>query len=88
MASCMPETERERELLSQAILRTLQSWPEFHRRIFSEVHYRGRSVETVAQTYAMSTGEVSALLEDCERKLWKALRLFRPIEPQYVDRCA
>jgi DNA-directed RNA polymerase specialized sigma24 family protein len=78
MASWMPENERDRELLSQAIVKTLDSWPEFHRRIFSEVHYGGKSVESVAAAWAMRPAEVHALLEDCERRLRKALRILRP----------
>lgn len=91
MAGWMPENETERELLSKAILRTLDSWPEFHRRIFSEVHYDGKSVEGVAAAWAMHPTEVDAVLEDCERRLWKALRILRPraasnipIAPQFA----
>ena len=78
MAGWMPQNETERELLSKEILRTLNSWPEFHRRIFSEVHYDGKSVEGVAAAWAMHPAEVDSMLEDCERRLWKALRIMRP----------
>jgi hypothetical protein len=91
MASWMTENERERELLSQAILKTLDSWPEFHRRIFSEVHYEGKPVESVAAARAMPPAEVHAMLEDCERRLWQALRILRshtssniPVAPQFA----
>ncbi len=96
MASWMPDTEKERELLSQAIVKTLDSWPEIYRRIFSEVHYGGKSVESVAAAVSMRPAEVYALLEDCERNLRQALKAFRPRTaagitmpvPQYADRCA
>jgi DNA-directed RNA polymerase specialized sigma24 family protein len=77
MASWMPDTERERELLSRTIVRTLDSWPETHRRIFAEIHYRGKSIESVASAFAMQQSEVYALLEECERKLRHSLRLLR-----------
>ena len=84
MASWMPENERERKLLSQAIVETLDSWPEFHRRIFSAVHYDGKSIESVAAVLAMRPAEVHALLEDCERRLRKALRSLRPHTPSNI----
>jgi DNA-directed RNA polymerase specialized sigma24 family protein len=77
MASRMTDTEKERELLSRTIVRTLDSWPEAHRRIFAETHYRGKSIESVASAFAMQPSEVYALLKECERKLRHSLQLLR-----------
>jgi DNA-directed RNA polymerase specialized sigma24 family protein len=92
MASWMPITDWERDLLSQTIIRTLESWPDAHRRIFAEIHYRGRSVDSVAADLELPAAEVKTLLEDCERRLWSALRSFHPQAvaqmPAVLNRCA
>jgi DNA-directed RNA polymerase specialized sigma24 family protein len=86
MASRMPDIEREREILSRTIVRTLDSWPETHRRIFTEIHYRGKSIESVASAFAIEQSEVYALLEECERKLRHSLQLLRlpPVAPKFA----
>jgi DNA-directed RNA polymerase specialized sigma24 family protein len=77
MAAAGLRFERSRELLSQAILESLKSWPEFQRRIFIEIHYRGRSVEEVSRALSLQQTEVTEILQQCERKLHRALKVFR-----------
>ncbi len=77
MAAAGLRFEPSRELLSQAIVESLKSWPEFQRRIFVEIHYGGRSVEEVSRTLGLSRIEVTQILEHCQRKLHRALKAFR-----------
>jgi DNA-directed RNA polymerase specialized sigma24 family protein len=89
------DTERERELLSQAIVRTLDSWPQLHRRIFAEAHYRGESAESIAKSLGVGLDTVRTILRDCDSRLRNALKSFRedtldslPFSPKYaVNRC-
>jgi DNA-directed RNA polymerase specialized sigma24 family protein len=69
--------ESPRELLSQAIVDVVRSFPENHRRIFVQVHYGGRHVEEAARSLGISVNEARQILEQCERKLVKNLRMFR-----------
>jgi DNA-directed RNA polymerase specialized sigma24 family protein len=69
--------EPSRDLLSQAIVESLKSWPEFQRRIFIETHYCGRSVEEIARALELGTGEVVQILQRCERRLYRALSALR-----------
>jgi DNA-directed RNA polymerase specialized sigma24 family protein len=66
-----------RENLLRAIAEVIQSWPDLPRRIFMQVHYRGRSVEDVARSSGLSACEVRQILDCYERKLRAALRPFR-----------
>lgn len=77
MAAAGLRFESSRELLSQAIVESLKSWPEFQRRIFIEIHYRGRSVEEVSRALALEQTEVAEILRQCECKLHRALKVFR-----------
>ncbi len=77
MAAAGMRFEPSRELLSQAIVDSLKSWPEFQRRIFIEIHYGGRSVEEVSRTLGLSRNEVTQILKHCERKLYRALKTLR-----------
>jgi DNA-directed RNA polymerase specialized sigma24 family protein len=77
MAAAGLRLESSRELLSQAIVESLKSWPEFQRRIFIEIHYRGRSVEEVSRALALQQSEVAEILRQCECKLHRALKVFR-----------
>ncbi len=72
--------EPERELLSQAIVDSLKSWPEKQRRIFIEIHYAGRSVEEISRSLCMARKEVLQILQKCEHKLFRALKAFRDQE--------
>lgn len=69
-------SEHERELLSRAILRTLETWPQLHRQIFSEAHYRGKSPETISSSLGVSPDRVREILRECETGLRKALKSF------------
>jgi DNA-directed RNA polymerase specialized sigma24 family protein len=71
------EQERERELLSRAIVDILRSWPEEHRRVFEQAHYQGRSAESISKSLDLSTAHVRLILENCDRRLRSALRGFR-----------
>jgi len=71
------ELERNRELLCQAIVDVLRSWPELHRRVFEQAHYQGDSVEKISGSLGLSATDVSTILKSCDRKLRLALRGFR-----------
>jgi DNA-directed RNA polymerase specialized sigma24 family protein len=77
MTTAELKVEPPRNLLSQAIVESLRSWPELQRRVFAEIHYRGRSKEAVAQTLSLQPEEVAQILEQCEHKLHSALKVFR-----------
>lgn len=66
-----------RELLSRTIAEIIRSWPDLPRRIFTQVHYRGGSVDDVARLHGLSVCEARQILEGCERRLRSALRPFR-----------
>ena len=66
-----------RELLTEAILEVLRSWPELDRRVFVQAHYAGHSVEQVSSNLGLNISEVRSILERCERKLYLALKVFR-----------
>ena len=63
--------------LHEAIVSEIHSWSELPRRIFTQVHYAGKSVEDVALRAGFNTGEVVRILELHESKLRKSLRRFR-----------
>ena len=69
--------EAARDLLSEAIVHAIRSWPEDPRRIFMLVHYAGRSIEEVADSTGMKPVEVRRILEAYERRLRSSLRSFR-----------
>ena len=69
--------EPSREQLSQTIVECLISWPESQRRVFVENHYYGRSAEDIARALNLQPPEVVQILEQCERKLHHALKVFR-----------
>jgi DNA-directed RNA polymerase specialized sigma24 family protein len=77
MAACSVLVDSPRELLSQAIVDVVRSFPENHRRLFVQVHYGGRHVEEAARSLGISVSEARQILEQCERKLVKNLRQFR-----------
>jgi len=63
--------------LSEVILGELDSWPDLHRHIFVQSHYRGQSLEQVSRSFGMGVSEVRLILNQCERRLRDALRAFR-----------
>ncbi len=69
--------ERTRNGLSEVILGELESWPDLHRRIFVQSHYRGQSLDEVSLGLGLSASEVRLILEQCERRLRQALKAFR-----------
>jgi len=69
--------DADRDQLSRAIVESLHSWPDMHRRIFVEVHYRGRNAAQVADAVGLRVIDVNRILERCERRLHQALRDFR-----------
>jgi len=69
--------EPSRDLLSHAIVESLKSWPELHRRIFIDIHYGGRPVDEISHTLGLRQSEVTQILQHCERKLYHALRVLR-----------
>jgi DNA-directed RNA polymerase specialized sigma24 family protein len=73
--------------LSEVILGELDSWPELHRQIFVQSHYRGQSLEQVSHSCGMRVPEVRLILSQCERRLREALREFRALtkEPGSVS---
>jgi DNA-directed RNA polymerase specialized sigma24 family protein len=66
--------EQPRDLLAHAIIASLQSWPELQRRIFVEVRYCGKSAQEVAVLFGLPVAEVIHTLEQCELRLYRALR--------------
>ncbi len=77
MAAPTLKLESNRDHLLQAIVDVLQSWPENHRRIFTQAHYKGASPKDIARTMGLGVREVEEVLAKCERALRSALRIFR-----------
>jgi DNA-directed RNA polymerase specialized sigma24 family protein len=76
MAASILNSERDRELLSQAIVHTLDSWPQLDRQIFAEVHYNGRTIEDVANFLGINDEKVRRILQDSETRLRRAVHAF------------
>jgi DNA-directed RNA polymerase specialized sigma24 family protein len=77
MGACSLLVESPRELLSQAIIDVVRSFPENHRRIFVQVRYEGRPIDEPARALGINVSEARQILEQCERKLIRDLREFR-----------
>ena len=77
MTTPTPRLESNRDHLLPAIVDVLQSWPEKHRRIFTQAHYKGASPKDIARTMGLGVGDVEEVLVKCERALRAALRTFR-----------
>lgn len=77
MASASMDWEQPRERLARLILEVIEGWPERDRLIFVAARYHGLSLERIARERGMPTGEVRLVVEDCERRLYRALRRFR-----------
>jgi DNA-directed RNA polymerase specialized sigma24 family protein len=85
MATAHLRLEPQRDLLSQAIVESLKSWPETQRTVFIQLHYGGRSVEEISDGLGMCKGEVIQMLRQCERNLFQALKAFRDTTPREVS---
>jgi DNA-directed RNA polymerase specialized sigma24 family protein len=66
-----------REDLFQEIRNTLFEWPELDRRVFSQAHYNGESLETISRSLQLNVEEVSTILKECDRRLNESIRNFR-----------
>ena len=66
-----------RELLSQAILEALATWPDLHRRVFIKAHYESRNAEQIAESVGLKVGDVHSILALCSTRLHRALKFFR-----------
>ncbi len=82
MSAAVMSPDPFRELLTQAISEVIRSWPDRPRRIFSDVHYRGKSVADVARASGLSSCDVGQILESYERRLRICLRPFRESNPR------
>lgn len=77
MATAARESGFSRSELLQAIMDSLQSWPDMHRRIFIDIHYGGRPASEIASSLGISLEEIDSILESCSANLNDALRGFR-----------
>ena len=67
----------KREDLIQGIFNALRQWPELERRVFTQAHYHGQSLEAISHSHRLDVGEVSMILKRCDRRLHTFLREFR-----------
>ncbi len=67
----------DREDLFQGICNTLLKWPELERRVFSQAHYHGQSLETISRSLQLDVEEVSKILKECDLRLNTSIRNFR-----------
>lgn len=65
-----------RELLSQAIIGTILSWPEVERRLFACIRYEAKDLNQTAETLGLSLDEARRILDVCDAKLRASLRDF------------
>ena len=70
-------TGTKRETLLQEINNAFLQWPELDRRVFSQAHYHGKSLEAISRSLQLDVEAVSTILEGCERRLYASLRSFR-----------
>jgi len=77
MASVEWKPALSRESLLEAIMESLHSWPEVHRRIFIDIHYGGKSIAEVAGNMGIPQEEILDLLDRCARNLRHALQAWR-----------
>jgi DNA-directed RNA polymerase specialized sigma24 family protein len=68
--------EIKREDLSREICNSLRKWPELERRIFSQAHYNGQSLEAISRSLQLDVREVNAILKQCDHRLHASLRNF------------
>jgi len=67
----------KREALFQEISNVLRRWPELEQKVFSQAHYDGQSLEVISRSLQLDVEEVTAILKECERRLYASLRSFR-----------
>ena len=67
----------KREALFQEISNVLRRWPELEQKVFSQAHYDGQSLEVISRSLQLDVEEVTAILKECERRLYASLRNFR-----------
>ena len=77
MASAIIRLEQTRDMLSRAIVQALESWPDLHRRVFVQSHYRGDNEESISRRVGVTAGEVRRILRQCDQWLCAALRTFK-----------
>jgi hypothetical protein len=88
---------KKRDNLFQEISDAVRQWSEHERRIFSQAHYKGQSLEAISHALRIGVEEVSAILKQCDRRLHAALRNLRtssrekpavfPAEPSCPSDC-
>ena len=62
------------ETLFLEILAVLRQWSDLERRIFSQAHYKGQSLEAISHSLGLDAEEVSTILKQCDRQLHAALK--------------
>jgi DNA-directed RNA polymerase specialized sigma24 family protein len=77
MAAVAFKLENPRELLNQAMIEEILSWPDRPRQIFTQAHYRGLRIEEIASRLGENAVEVRRILALYEQKLRSAIRVFR-----------
>jgi len=80
--------DNRRELLAQAIVNELQSWPDTYRDLFVQVHYHGRTAPDAAHSMGLDIRQVNEILVECELKLRAAVADFRNTQPESSSDCS
>jgi len=76
MSASVP-SDRNRKLLSEAIVVEINSWPEVDRQVFIYTHYAGKRPKEIADSLGLNVVGVYRILQQRERELRTALRAFR-----------
>jgi len=69
-----------RDKLFEEISNALRQWTELERRIFSQAHYQGQSLEAISRSVQLDVREVRAILHQCDLRLHVSLRDCRESE--------
>lgn len=77
MATGTLDLRDHRDLMYETIVAEIRSWAELPRRIFTQFHYAGESVQEIASQLGCSRREVLGILQAYDLKLRKSLRVFR-----------
>jgi len=67
----------KRDSITREIINALGQWPEIERKVFSQVHYQGKSVEAISRSLQLDAVEVHQILKRCDRRLHASLRDLR-----------
>ena len=67
----------KRDELLRGIFGALRQWSELERNVFARAHYHGQSLETISHSLKLDMKEVTAILRQCDRRLYSSLREFR-----------